>query len=121
MLPLSQQWRREQCHAWNQGRKGEMAADLARGEPSVIARRDVLRLGAGVSLLALLPAAARAATGEAAPLYKDPRAPVDLRVRDLLARMRLEEKVAQLVTLWQAKRGVVDDALRFDRGKADAA
>ena len=47
-----------------------MAADMT-GAPSAIARRDVLRLGAGVSLLAMLPAAARAATGEPAPLYKD--------------------------------------------------
>jgi hypothetical protein len=78
------------------------------------------RLGAGVSLLAMLPAAARAATGEAAPLYKDPRAPVDLRVRDLLSRMTLEEKVAQLITLSRTKRDVMDDALRFDPAKANA-
>ena len=34
-----------------------------------------------------------------APLYKDPAPPVDLRVADLLSRMTLEEKVAQLITL----------------------
>src|SRR6188768_2708886 len=98
-----------------------MAADMTRGVPSVITRRDVLRLGAGVSLLAMLPAAARAATGEAAPLYKDPRAPVDLRVRDLLSRMTLEEKAAQLITLSRAKRDVMDEALKFDPAKAGAS
>ena len=30
------------------------------------------------------------------PLYKDPAAPVEARVRDLLARMTLEEKAEQL-------------------------
>ena len=69
----------------------------------------------------MLPAAARAATGEAAPLYKDPRAPVDLRVRDLLSRMTLEEKVAQLITLSRTKRDVMDDGLKFDPAKASAA
>src|SRR6188508_1194153 len=52
------------------GEEGAMGADRTCGEPSTIARRDVLRLGAGVSLVAMLPVAARAATGEAAPLYK---------------------------------------------------
>ena len=47
--------------------------------------------------------------GEAAPLYKDPRAPVDLRVRDLLARMTLEEKIAQMITLSRTKRDVMDE------------
>src|SRR5690242_15716561 len=34
------------------------------------------------------------------PDYKNPRLPVERRVKDLLARMTLEEKVAQLVCLW---------------------
>ncbi|HEU4650924.1 MAG TPA: glycoside hydrolase family 3 N-terminal domain-containing protein, partial [Croceibacterium sp.] len=97
-----------------------MAAELTCGRPSTLARRDVLRLGAGVSLVAMLPAAARAATGEAAPLYKDPRAPIDLRVRDLLSRMTLEEKVAQVITLSRSKRDVMDEELRFDPARATA-
>src|SRR4030088_1462497 len=36
----------------------------------------------------------------AMPDYKNPRLPVEQRVADLLSRMRLEEKVAQLVCLW---------------------
>jgi beta-glucosidase len=37
------------------------------------------------------------------PLYKDARQPVDKRVDDLLARMTLDEKVAQLETVWEQK------------------
>jgi beta-glucosidase len=81
-------------------------------------RRDLLRLGAGVSLIAFLPAAARPAT----PIYKDARAPVDLRVADLLGRMTLEEKVGQLISLWGTKAQVMTDGgLDFDPAKASAA
>ncbi|AHE52012.1 glycoside hydrolase family 3 N-terminal domain-containing protein [Sphingomonas sanxanigenens] len=80
-------------------------------------RRDLFRLAAGASLLAFLPAATR---GDA-PLYKDARAPIDLRVRDLMARMTLDEKVAQLVTLSTTKRDVMDGASAFDPAKADTA
>ena len=37
------------------------------------------------------------------PDYKNPRLPVERRVADLLSRMTLEEKVAQLVCLWTDK------------------
>jgi len=37
------------------------------------------------------------------PTYKDPRQPVEKRVDDLLARMTLDEKVAQLETVWENK------------------
>lgn len=37
------------------------------------------------------------------PLYKDPRQPVEKRVDDLLSRMTLDEKVAQLETVWEEK------------------
>lgn len=35
--------------------------------------------------------------------YKDPKLPIEQRVKDLLGRMTLEEKVAQLVCLWDRK------------------
>ena len=37
------------------------------------------------------------------PLYKDPAQPVDARVQDLLSRMTLEEKAAQLIGIWLTK------------------
>lgn len=51
------------------------------------------------------------------PAYKNPRLPVERRVADLLSRMTLEEKVAQLVCLW-ANRPQVNPQTDFatDRG-----
>jgi beta-glucosidase len=37
------------------------------------------------------------------PAYKDPALPVAQRVKDLLSRMTLEEKAAQMVSIWQEK------------------
>ncbi len=48
------------------------------------------------------------------PLYKDPRAPVTARVDDLLARMTLNEKVAQLLTVWEGKVKLLDAHQRLD-------
>ena len=39
----------------------------------------------------------------AEPLYKNPDKPIDARVKDLLKRMTLEEKVLQLQTVWAAR------------------
>lgn len=53
------------------------------------------------------------------PLYKNPAAPVASRVRDLLARMTLEEKAAQMMCLWQEKSTKLQDAKgNFDFKKA---
>jgi beta-glucosidase len=88
-----------------------------------------LMLGtAGITVTAVLPVAAIAATTPLAaatlaadrPIYKDAAAPVDARVDDLLARMTLEEKVAQIMTLWQKKPDVMDDKGEFDPTKFDA-
>ena len=53
------------------------------------------------------------------PLYKDASAPIDLRVRDLLGRMTLEEKVGQIIALWATKAEIMDD-LTFSPAKASA-
>lgn len=37
------------------------------------------------------------------PLYKDPTQPIDARVQDLLGRMTIEEKAAQLIGIWLTK------------------
>jgi beta-glucosidase len=52
------------------------------------------------------------------PLYKNPAAPVEKRVEDLLKRMTLEEKVAQLEAVWEGKAAISDDKLDFDPAKA---
>ena len=83
-------------------------------------RRAALRLLAGASAAAVAPPALLAAAAVRA-VYRDARAPIDLRVADLLSRMTLDEKVAQLVTLSTTKRDVMDDARGFDPGKADRA
>lgn len=52
------------------------------------------------------------------PLYKDPSKSVEARVEDLLKRMTLEEKAAQLVTLWEQKAKVQTDAGVFSPEEA---
>ena len=57
-----------------------------------------------VSAIAAGLVAAHARSAELqAPIYKDPRQPVEKRVDDLLSRMTLDEKVAQLETVWEEK------------------
>jgi len=54
--------------------------------------------------------------------YQNPNLPVTDRVKDLLARMSLEEKVAQMTCLWQEKATKLTDAAgNFDLNKATAA
>jgi len=50
--------------------------------------------------------------------YLDPTLPVERRVDDLLARMTLEEKVGQMLCLWQGKRAITDSQGRFDPRRA---
>lgn len=63
---------------------------------------------AGALLLAI-PASLYAAD----PLYKNPEKPIDARVKDLLKRMTLEEKVAQLQTVWAARQKLETDQGEF--------
>jgi beta-glucosidase len=56
------------------------------------------------------------------PLYKNSAAPAAHRVKDLLARMTLEEKAAQMMCIWQEKATkLLDAAGDFDLTKARAA
>ena len=60
-------------------------------------RRQAIKTLAGLSAYgALGPLPAKAAAPDASPAYKDPKLPVASRVKDLLSRMTLEEKVGQL-------------------------
>ena len=53
--------------------------------------------------IGLTGAAAMSGAQTAAPIYKDSRQPVEARVDDLMSRMTLDEKVAQLETVWESK------------------
>lgn len=56
------------------------------------------------------------------PPYKDHALPCEERVEDLLSRMTLEEKIAQMLCVWQRKREtLIDEQGRFDAMKARAA
>ena len=53
------------------------------------------------------------------PIYKNPGIPAARRVNDLLSRMTLEEKAAQMVCIWQEKSTKIQDANgNFDLKKA---
>jgi len=52
------------------------------------------------------------------PLYRDSSQPVERRVEDLLARMTLEEKVAQLITVWEQKGKIQTDDGSFSPQEA---
>ena len=54
------------------------------------------------------------------PLYRQANVSVDARVSDLLSRMTLEEKVAQLQGVWNRKREIQDAQGRFDPTNAKA-
>src|SRR5512132_3503481 len=52
---------------------------------------------------------AQAVKKEAIPDYKDPHRPVEERVADLLGRMTIQEKVAQMLCLWGQKKTLLAD------------
>lgn len=55
------------------------------------------------------------------PLYRDRTRSIDERTDDLLSRMTLEEKVAQMLGIWRQKDdALVDGSGRFDAAKAEA-
>jgi beta-glucosidase len=65
----------------------------------------------------ILSASAAAQTPAQMPLYKNAKAPINERVNDLVARMTLEEKVAQLLTLWGEKNEIFDAKSQLDPAK----
>ncbi len=55
------------------------------------------------------------------PAYRNPKLSVQRRVKDLLSRMTLKEKVAQMLCIWQQKSStLVDEKGQFDLQKAKA-
>ena len=67
---------------------------------------------------ALLAVTATARPGHNQPAYKDPNAPIEQRVEDLLSRMTLDEKIAQITTIWNRKQEILTAAGDFDEAKA---
>ncbi len=64
----------------------------------------------------------RSRTTSRNPLYQNPKASAAARVNDLLSRMTLEEKAAQMMCVWQEKAAKLVDAQgNFDFQKAKAA
>ncbi len=76
----------------------------------------LLRLAAAATAVGLLvtPLVAQS------PRYKDPKAAVAERIADLVSRMTVEEKVAQLVTVWMQRAQIQDAEGRFVAAKAKA-
>jgi beta-glucosidase len=68
-------------------------------------------------LTACLGVAGLAIAGRSVPTYKDPGADLSARVEDLLARMTLAEKVAQMQSIWDQKADVFDSKLELDPKK----
>lgn len=90
-----------------------------------LALSTVLAIGAAAAAAASAPIAAQAtaatqAAPSALPIYKNPAASVDARVEDLLRRMTLEEKVAQLITLGATTRDILTEDRSFDPAKAES-
>jgi beta-glucosidase len=81
----------------------------------------VLRQGGFLASLAFsaLIAGTSCSTAAAAEdaLYKDPDAAIPARVDDLLGRMTLEEKIVQLLAVWEDKAEILDDSLELDLEK----
>ncbi len=79
--------------------------------------RRRLPQAAGLAVLLGLVAGAPAVPADEA-VYRDASAPVAERVEDLLSRMTVDEKIAQIRTVWDSKVDLFDDARRFDRARA---
>ncbi len=73
------------------------------------------------ALAAALALAGPVAAQGSRPAYKDPAQPVAARVEDLLARMTLEEKVAQMQGVWEGKRALETADGAFSAARAAKA
>src|ERR1700744_450405 len=59
-----------------------------------------------------------AAAAAQQPVYKDPNAALEQRVEDLLSRMTLDEKIAQITSIWNRKQEILTPSGDFDPAKA---
>jgi len=79
--------------------------------------------GAGAPETVAAPAAAMAAAAkpDGPAVYKDASHPIERRIEDLLARMTLEEKVGQMLSIWEHKARIQTPDGTFSPEKASAA
>ena len=77
--------------------------------------------GTVTALLAATGLFSLTALGRNAPVYRDASTPLEQRVEDLLARMTLEEKIAQITTVWNRKQEIFTPTSDFDPVKARQA
>ena len=81
-------------------------------------RSSTLIAGLAATLPLAAASVAMLSAQQSAPAYKDAKRPVAERVADLLSRMTLEEKVAQMQGIWRPKIKIQDEAGRFDPAHA---
>src|SRR5689334_21565694 len=92
---------------------------LARTRVRTASHRAALATTALMLAALALPTASEAQARRDTPLYKNPSAPVEQRVEDLLSRMTQEEKIAQITTVWTRKNAVLTAPNgNFDPAKA---
>ena len=97
-----------------------------RNKPGAFALRFRIAALTAVAAIAVAPVMGSMAVAEhpaiapAIPLYKDASQPVSVRVEDLLGRMTLDEKAAQLISIWQTKALIQTPQGDFDPAKASA-
>jgi beta-glucosidase len=72
------------------------------------------------ALFGALSGAATVAADRPVPLYRNAAAPLEQRVEDLLARMTLAEKIAQITCIWDRKQQLLNAGGNFDPAKARA-
>ena len=89
-----------------------------RGLATFITTSPLLTFTALCAITAVSATAATARPGHDQPVYKDPNAPIEQRVEDLLSRMTLDEKIAQITTVWNRKQEVLTPTDDFDEAKA---
>lgn len=82
--------------------------------------RTLAAFGAAFAM-ALTPMQPAMAFQEAAPTYRDAARPIPERVEDLLSRMTLEEKIAQMLGIWEHKGDIQTPQGDFAPERASAA
>ncbi|AQR61464.1 beta-glucosidase [Brevundimonas sp. LM2] len=95
-----------------------------RHQTLTLGRRSVLASFASLVAIAATRGVAQAqdtSKPAADALYRDARQPIERRVEDLLGRMSVEEKVAQMIGIWEFKGKIQNAAGDFDPAKATTA